>query len=101
MRLLIIALLLGAALVGCATAPPPQTVTKYKYVIVQIPDKMLELPPPVPDIDTSTATDKDAAEWLLSKEERVRILEKMLSAIKALQDNRLKTLNVPPEDIVQ
>lgn len=103
MKSLLIALVPLFLLAGCETnpiKPEEKIVTKYKYVVTTIPEEMLEVPKPVPNIDTKTSTDKDAALWLVEKEKRTQELEKKLRAVKSYQDRKLKELTVPKEDII-
>jgi hypothetical protein len=91
-----------AILAGCATAPEPvqpTAVIKYKYIVTTVPASMLTVPDAVPPIDLSTATDKDAGNWILDSEARTEVLEEKLKAIKSYLDNKVKTLNLPPEDV--
>lgn len=100
----ILGLCLAAMLVGCATEKQlvdQPVVIKYKYVISTIPDEMLTVPPPEQPLDPNTATDKDAAKWLVAWEKRYQEIERRLKAIADYQIQRLKELKIPPEDVVK
>lgn len=110
-NLYLVALVL--ALVGCSAHNPQQPplpekiAIKYKYVLVTVDEKFLEIPESVPNIDVTpggTATDKDAAKWILDKEERAQNIETKLKAIKTNQDLKLKEIQtdmkIPKEDLI-
>jgi hypothetical protein len=75
--------------------------TKYKYIVTEIPETMLVVPANVNPIDTKTATDKDAAKWMIESEKRSKIIEQQLKAIKQYQEDRLKLIDVPKTDIIK
>lgn len=80
-------------LAGCTTPPidvKPKVVVEYKYVTKAIPGELLEIPANVPNIDTSTASDKDVAFWLLEKEERTLAIESKLTKIKSFYEEDKK-----------
>ena len=99
---IILTLILAMLITGCATRPvkEPQILVKYKYVVTSIPSEMLEIPVPVRELDLSTATDQDAARWIISSEKRSLELEAKLKAIKSYLVDRLKNLSIPPEDLI-
>jgi hypothetical protein len=76
-------------------------VVKYKYIVTTIPDTMLMIPPKVDKVDPFSITDKDAAKWLIDSEVRSSTIESQLKAIKTYQDEKLKSLSYPPEDIIR
>lgn len=88
---------------GCVTNPPKEQpiALKYKYVVMLIPDEMLEIPEVEKTLNTNTATDKDAAKWMVYWERRYQEIEKRLKTIKTYQDRRLKELTLPPEDVIK
>ena len=92
-------------LTGCSTLCPtpkdPQVAVKYKYVVNQIPDDMFTIPGQPYTIDPDLATDKDAAEWMLTSEARYIEIEKKLKAIKDFQEKKLKGLTYPAEDVIR
>lgn len=102
-KLLILTLIL--LLTGCSTFPTVQpeasVVVKYKYVVTEIPAELMSVPDPMYQLNLETATDKDAATWLVDSERRAKIIEERLKSIKLYQDNRIKSLNYPPEDIIR
>lgn len=107
MKVLAALLLSSVMLTGCFETIPEQpenVVVKYKYIVNTIPGDFLEVPAKVPNLDTTTATDKDAAKWLLDKEDRALNLETKLKSIKTHQDNKLKEIEtemkIPKEDII-
>lgn len=72
-------------LIGCNTnpaKPEPSVVVQYKYVVRQAPDDMYKVPPPVTSIDTSKATQRDVATWVVKSEERTNQLENMMKALQ-------------------
>ncbi len=100
----LIALLLVAVLAGCATQKQlvDQTVAiKYKYVVMLVPEEMLAIPEVERKLDTTIATDKDAAKWMVDWERRYQEIERRLKTIKTYQDRRLKELTLPPEDVIK
>lgn len=109
MKKLLLTLIASFALTGCwVTNPvkplPPTVAIKYKYIFVTVADEFLEIPAKVPNLDTTKATDKEAAQWILDKEERTRNLETKLKTIKSNQDtklNEIKTdMKIPKEDVI-
>jgi len=101
MKLIIVACALS--LVGCATTSIPKdqpVAIHYKYVITKIPPALLSVPDPLRYLNTKTATDKDAALWFSELYGRGLDMETKLKAIKQFQDDKLKNLKVPPEDII-
>lgn len=104
MKILITTLCLVALLSGCTTTKQlvDQSVAiKYKYVVMLIPEEMLTVPEVEQKLDTTTATDKDTAKWLVDWERRYQEIEKRLKTIKIYQDRRFKELTLPPEDIIK
>jgi hypothetical protein len=101
----IIALCTVALLSGCALLQQQKqeqpVVIKYKYVVMTVPEEMLEVPPVERKLDTTTATDKDAAKWMVDWERRYQEIERRLKMIKSYQDRRLKELTLPPEDVIK
>lgn len=100
-KLMIIVALL--TLSGCTwpVKPDQSTVVKYKYIVNTIPEEMLTVPSPTYKIDSVSATDKDASKWMIDSEKRYQEIEKKLKAIKTYQDDKLKNLKVPPEDLIK
>jgi hypothetical protein len=91
-------------LAGCQFIRPDvdqPVAVKYKYVVTEIPQTMLVIPEQTRNIDVNTATDKDAAKWIIESENRARIIEKQLKAIRDYQTDKLKSLTFPPEDIIK
>jgi hypothetical protein len=100
----LIAICAIALLSGCATQKQlvDQTVAiKYKYVVMTVPEEMLAVPDIERKLDPTTATDKDAAKWMIDWERRYQEIEKRLKTIKTYQDRRLKELTLPPEDVIK
>lgn len=101
----IIALCTVALLSGCALFQQQKqeqpVAIKYKYVVMTVPEEMLEVPPVERKLDTTTATDKDAAKWMIDWERRYQEIERRLKMIKSYQDRRLKELTLPPEDVIK
>lgn len=107
MKKLITAVAITFFLVGCNHIPQvPETsvVTKYKYVVVTVPQDLLTVPPQITPIDAKTATDKDAAKWMLDSEARYLEIEKRLKSVKTYLDNKMKELQddlkIPKEDVI-
>jgi hypothetical protein len=100
-----IALCLAASLLGgCASTKQlvdQGTVVKYKYVLMTIPNEMLVIPEVERTLDTTTATDKDTAKWMIDWERRYQEIEKRLKTIKIYQDRRIRELTLPPEDVIK
>ena len=91
-------------LVACNPIRPCEEqpiVTKYKYIVTEIPDTMLVIPANVNPIDTKVATDKDAAKWMIESEKRTKVIEQQLKAIRQYQEDRLKLIDVPKTDIIK
>jgi hypothetical protein len=85
-------------LAGCSTLPktvPPSTkvVTKTVYVIKLPPKQLLALPPAVPNINTTTATQATVANWLLQKEQYTLDLKNKLIGISTFFYGQQKKLN--------
>lgn len=103
MKALILSLLICFA--GCASLDQQKVdqpvVIKYKYVISTIPEEMLEIPEPEKRLDTSTATDKQAAQWMIIWERRYQEIERRLKMIGAYQARKLRELSLPPEDVIK
>lgn len=100
----IIALCLVILLGGCASTKQlvdQSVVVKYKYVLMTIPDEMLVIPEVEKNLDLTTATDKDAAKWMIDWERRYQEIEKLLKTIKTYQNRRISELTLPPEDIIK
>ena len=96
-------LMMAISLSACELFPvkPDQPVlVKYKYIVNTIPEEMLSIPTAVPDLDLSVATDKDAAKWMIDSESRYQTIEKKLEAVKTYQDDKIKNLSVPAEDVI-
>ena len=96
-------LMMAISLSACELFPvkPDQpVVVKYKYIVNTIPEEMLSIPTAVPDLDLSVATDKDAAKWMIDSESRYQTIEKKLEAVKTYQDDKIKNLKVPAEDVI-
>jgi hypothetical protein len=96
-------LMMAISLSACELFPvkPDQpVVVKYKYIVNTIPEEMLSIPTAVPDLDLSVATDKDAAKWMIDSESRYQTIEKKLEAVKTYQDDKIKNLSVPAEDVI-
>ena len=74
---------------------------KYKYVVITIPESMLVIPEPERKLDTTKATDRDAALWMGDWERRYQEIEKRLKTIKEYQDRKLKELNLPAADVIR
>ena len=103
MKKLLLFLMLGISLSACDLMPvkPDQPVAvKYKYIVNTIPAEMLTVPANIPDLDLSVATDKDAAKWMIDSEQRSQEIEKKLKAVKTYQDDKIKNLTVPAEDVI-
>jgi PBP1b-binding outer membrane lipoprotein LpoB len=107
MKKLLFAAVISVFLVGCnhmPQVPEASVVTKYKYVVVTVPQDLLTIPSQVSPIDPKTATDKDAAKWMLDSEARYIEIEKRLKSVKAYLDNKLKELQIdlkiPKEDVI-
>lgn len=94
-------LVLASVLQGCAPFKTvPETIIKYKYVVITAPEEHLKIPAQIAPLDTKTATDKDAGNWILDTERRSLELEAKLKRIKELQDRRLKELeSLPKADV--
>ena len=104
MKSLLLIVGLSSILCACNPAcirPDPEVVVKYKYVISEIPGEMLVVPPKVNDLNPDTATDKEAAVWMIQSEARSSQIEKQLKAIKKYQDDKLQNLTYPAEDIIK
>lgn len=77
-------LLIALALVGCQSAPvkpEPVVVKQYERIVVLPPAQLLQLPPPVPNLDVDHATQADVAQWLISKENYTRAVQNDLVEI--------------------
>ena len=85
----------------CETPVDKPPVIQYKYIVNQVPEDLLTIPPMVAPIDTTVSSDKDAALWIADRERRTQELEKRLRAVKEFQDNRLKTINIPADIIIK
>jgi len=98
-------LLLSLALLlpGCTQQVKPDVpvAVHYKYIVNTIPSGLLEIPDPVYKIDPINSTDKDAANWLIDSEKRAVEIEDKLKAVREFQDNQLRNLKVPPEDLIK
>ena len=89
---------------GCVTMSPcieQPVVTKYKYIVIDIPDNMTSIPEKVKDIDVNNSTDLDASKWLIESEQRSSKMELQLISIKQYIANRIKLMKIPEEDIVK
>ena len=92
----IILLALCFSLSACFPVRPSEdksVVTKYKYIVIDVPEQMTSIPDSVTPIDVQTATDKDAALWIINSEKRSQTMEKQLKAIRQYQTDRIKSLN--------
>jgi len=83
---LISTIIIAMVLSACANKDKliqPEKIIEVKtvYVVKVPPNKLLELPPAVNDIDTTTARQGDVAQWILLSEERTRKLENMIIEI--------------------
>lgn len=104
MKNFIILCILSLLLVGCATDKQlvDQSVAiKYKYIVMLVPEEMLAVPDIERTIDSSTATDKDTAKWMVDWERRYQEIERRLKTVKTYQDRRLRELTLPPEDVIK
>ena len=100
----LIIFILTIFLTGCVTfskKPDQELIVKYKYIVTEIPAELLVIPAPMYKINPKTATDKDAAQWLIDSEKRFLEIEKKLQAIKAYLDKKLKELNIPENDLIK
>lgn len=66
---------------------------KTVYVVKVPPNKLLELPPAVNDIDIAAAKQGDVAQWILLSEERTRKLENMIIEIGKFFKSEEEKLN--------
>jgi PBP1b-binding outer membrane lipoprotein LpoB len=90
MKRILMILALCAFMAGCATAPDqcnvkPSVVVQDHYVVSPIPAADLVIPPQVPDIDMTTATQKDVASWIVDTEGRSNDMEIKLRNIGKIQ----------------
>lgn len=99
----ILALILSASLVGCGGTMPvePNTVVKFKYIVNTIPEELLTIPAPIPNINPATDDDNTVGLWLLDGEKRALEIEGKLKSIKKLQADRLEEVKkLPPDDVI-
>lgn len=97
-------LLIALLLTGCEAMPTRDgpLFVKYKYVVISIPDDLLEIPPPTYKIDPSAATDRDASVWMIDSERRAVELEKRLKRIKAYQQKQQdEVAKLPQPDVIK
>lgn len=100
----LITLSLALMLAGCASfgqKTEQPVAIKYKYIVMTVPEEMLTVPEVEKRLDTKSATDKDAAKWMIDWERRYQEIERRLKMIKSYQDRRLKELTLPPEDVIK
>lgn len=89
-------LLATALLVGCASAPSipvePKTIIKFERVITPIPNELLSIPDPIPNLplEVLKSDDKAVAKWLLDSEERTLSLEAQIRRIRELYIKQLR-----------
>ena len=90
-------LILPLVLMGCATTPPsipiePRTIIKFERIVTPIPNELLDIPDPVPNLplDVLKTDDKAVAKWLLDSEERTLSLEAQIRRIRELYIKQLR-----------
>ena len=84
------ALILLLTLLGCASQPvippEPKVIVKIERIVAPIPNALLDIPDPVPNLELEVlkTDDKAVAKWLLDSEERTLNLEGKLRQIREL-----------------
>ena len=104
MKTYLLALTFTLLLMGCEAMPTRDgpLFVKYKYVVITVPDELLEIPAPTYKIDPSVATDKDAGVWLVDSERRALELEKRLKQIKAyIAKQQEEVAKFPQPDVIK
>ena len=104
MKSFILSFVFVLLLAGCEAIPTRDgpLLVKYKYVVISIPDELLELPSPMYKIDPDKATDKDTGLWITDSERRALELEKRLKKIREYQKRQLEEVNkLPQPDVIK
>lgn len=104
MRNFIISFVATLLLVGCEAMPTRDgpLFVKYKYVVISIPEELLEIPPPVYKIDPNTTTDRETGVWMIDSERRAIELEKRLKRIKEYQKKQQEEVaKLPAPDVIK
>lgn len=91
-------LLTACAHTSESVKPETITVKQIEYVIKIPPKELLQIPPPVKDIDVDGAKQSDVARWILANEERTRQLENLILAIATFFKNEQDKLAKQAEE---
>lgn len=90
-------ILVATSLAGCFGTTPTlpkveeKIVTKVEYVVKIPPKELMTLPAKPASIDTSTATQRDVAAWIISNEEYINTLvNQFIGVSKFLVDEQSK-----------
>jgi hypothetical protein len=98
------AILVCLFMAGCQTCPTKlddqPIIVKDKMVIPQFSDEMTKLPDQVAPIDVAKATQKDAADWIIRNEERMTVLENMITSLKNSSSDLVNKLKLKDGDYV-
>jgi len=104
MKSYLLALTFTLLLVGCQSMPAKDSpiFVKYKYIVMSVPDDLLEIPPPTYKIDPATVTDRDTGVWMVDSERRAIELEKKLRKIREyLKIQQAEVAKLPEPDVVK
>lgn len=90
-------ILVATSLAGCFGTTPTlpkveeKIVTKVEYVVKIPPKELMTLPAKPAHIDTSKATQRDVAAWIIANEEYINtLINKLIGVSQFLVDEQLK-----------
>lgn len=101
---LLIAMLI-VALSGCAATEvkpdlPPTTTVRNQLVLVTVPETFFEIPDNVPSLDTSKATQREVADWVVQNEKRTNELENKILGLRQMFVKTYDLLKSSTENVI-
>lgn len=89
-------------IVGCATSriKDVQVVEKYKYVIVQPDQSLLQKQSPIAQLDINNSTDQQISKWIVDLYDRTTKYDVQIDAINKYLKDVIDNLKIPKEDVI-
>ena len=101
----ILTIFLASALSGCIITPvkpelPPTTTVRNQLVLVTVPETFFEIPDNVSSLDTSKATQREVADWVVQNEKRTNELENKILGLRQMFVKTYDLLKSSTENII-